>query len=123
MKNLILLCSCALLFLLSCKKNQLGGTAIIKGTVVHHSKILPMANVYIKFKATEFPGRDSSIYDSKIIADQNGAFEFKCYKGDYYIYATAIDQGSKPIYVTGGVPVRLRNKETVQIEVPASEIH
>jgi len=115
-----------LLFILigfnSCKKNELGGKAIIKGTVKHHSKIIANATVFIKFNAKEYPGSDTILYDSKVKADANGNYLIKCYKGDYYLFGFGYDNDVPPPYhVKGGVPVKIRNNETVEIEIAVTE--
>lgn len=106
--------------IISCKKNQLGGKSTVKGAVVHHAKIIPNATVYIKFNAKEFPGADVSLYDESVKADHHGSYSFKCYKGDYYLYGVGYDSAiSKP--VLGGIPVHIRNKETVEADVAVTE--
>lgn len=106
----------------SCKKNELGGNAVVKGVVKHHVKIIGNATVYIKFNAKEFPGTNTALYDNKVVADGNGNYSFNCYKGDYYLYAVGYDQDvPAPHTVTGGAPVKLRNKETVEIELAVTE--
>ncbi len=111
------------LCLISCKKNQLGGDATIKGVVKHHSKIIANATVYIKFNSKDFPGDDLSLYDDKVQADAQGEFEIKCYKGNYYLFGNGIDNqvlvnGGK---VIGGAPVKIRNKENVTITLAVTE--
>ena len=104
----------------ACKKNQLDGNSTIKGKVIHHSKLIPNATVFIKFKATEFPGRDSTVYDAKVKADAEGNYSIKCYKGNYYLYAVGYDD---QIFqnVFGGSPVHIRNSETVNIDLAVTE--
>lgn len=109
--------------LLSCKKNQLGGNATIKGVVKHHTKIIANVIVYIKFNSKDFPGEDLTIYDDKVQANAQGEFEIKCYKGNYYLYGNGIDSqvlvnGGK---VIGGAPVKIRNKETVELTLAVTE--
>ena len=117
---LVLVLFCAFI---ACKKNQLGGKATINGVVSHHEKRIGKAVVYIKFNAKEFPGTDSSKYDASVIANEAGEFKFECYKGDYYLYGTGLDFRPAATYVNGGVPVKLRNKEKVDITVAVSEPH
>lgn len=112
----------AIVFFVSCKKNKIGGDASIDGVVMHHTKIIANASVFIKYNATEFPGNDTNIYDSKVRADKDGKFNFKVYKGKYYIYAFGYDYAiAAPYHVVGGVPVKLRDKEKVNITVPVTE--
>jgi hypothetical protein len=104
----------------SCKKNQPGGNSTIKGRVMHHERIIPNAIVYIKFNAKEFPGENSSDYDTSVHADAGGNYSFKCYKGDYYLYGFGYDS-SIAKNVVGGLPVHIRNKETVETDVAVTE--
>src|SRR5687767_1965163 len=117
----ILLYSSFLILGFACKKNQPGGKSTITGKVMHHERMIPDATVYIKFNAKEFPGSDSSKYDANVKADGQGVYSFKCYKGDYYLFGTGIDMQSPPLYVHGGVPVHVRNRETVESNVAVSE--
>lgn len=106
----------------SCKKNELNGSSTIKGKVVHHSKAIGGARVFIKFNATEFPGSDTSNYDAKVLADANGLFNISCYKGNYYLFAYGQDLAIAPPYVVvGGVPVKIRKNETVELQVAVTE--
>lgn len=106
----------------SCKKNNVGGNAEIKGVVKHHAKIIGGATIYIKFNAKEFPGTDVSVYDATVNADANGNYSIKCYKGDYYLYSVGQDLDvPPPSIVKGGVPVSIRNKEVVEIDLPVTE--
>ena len=106
----------------SCKKNKLGGNAEIKGVVKHHIKVIANATVYIKFNAKEFPGNDISVYDDKVIADANGNYSIKCYKGDYYLYAVGTDQDVPPPYIVkGGVPIKIRSSEKVEANLAVTE--
>ncbi len=107
----------------ACKKNELGGKSSIKGKVVHHSKAIPNAIVYIKFDSKESAGSDVSKYDTKVTADINGNYEIpSLYKGDYYMYAVGEDFAIPPPYiVNGGIPVSLRTKESIGIDVPVTE--
>ena len=111
------------LLLIACTKNELGGNATISGRVMHHTRAIPHAQVYVMLGAREFPGTDSSKYDANIKADADGRFEIKAYKGDYYLYATGVDPQSPPLYVNGGAPVTLRNKEVVTVTLAVTEKH
>lgn len=123
MKNFkyIFLIICALSFF-GCKKNQLGGKSNIKGKVMHHSTAIPNARVYIKFNATEFPGKDISAYDTYIDADHNGNFLVdKIYRGNYYFYAVGYDDAINQA-VTGGIALKVKMlKEITGFEVPVVE--
>jgi hypothetical protein len=109
------------LIFFSCKKNQLGGTSTIKGKVAHHSKPIPFARVFIKFKAKDFPGSDTTKYDDHVTADAGGNYEIKCYKGDYYLYGYGSDVAISPPLVTGGLHVHIRKGETSNTEVAVTE--
>ena len=119
-KIAILLSIVFFMMMFSCKKNQLNGKSVIQGSVKHHSKVIPNAKVYIKFKAKEFPGRDFSVYDAMVTADSLGVYSIKCYKGDYYLFGTGYDsQISENVF--GGTPVHIRNNETVDIDIAVTE--
>jgi hypothetical protein len=111
------------LFVAACKKNELGGNAVIEGTIKHHNKVITKASAFIKFNAKEFPGSDTNLYDAKVRVDDKGYFKFNVYKGSYYIYAFGYDYAiPSPYHVVGGVPVKnIRAKETIIITVPVTE--
>ncbi len=123
MKKILFLTAVSFVLLSACKKNEAGGKSTISGVVKHHSKIIGNAIVYIKFGATEFPGADSSKYDTSVKADADGKYSFKCYKGDYYLYGTGIDDRVPPLYVSGGVPAKVRHKEELAVDVAVTETH
>ena len=107
--------------LYSCKKNQLGGSSTITGTVVHHAKFIPGARVFIKFDAKDFPGTDTTKYDDKVAADANGNYTIKCYKGNYYLYGVGNDYAISPPLVVGGLSVKIRKNETIKADVAVTE--
>jgi hypothetical protein len=123
MKKIFLLSVLAILgFLLSCKKNQLGGKSTITGKVMHHTRAIANAAVFIKFNAKEFPGADTNAYDAKVRADGNGTYTIKCYKGDYFLFGFGFDYSiPAPYIVEGGLHVNIRNNETVTTDVPITE--
>ncbi len=89
---------------------------------MHHSKAIANATVFIKFKVKEFPGEDTTAYDTKVRADVNGNFTIKCYKGDYYLYGIGYDFAILPPYrVVGGFHIRMRYKEKVETIVAVTE--
>ena len=107
---------------ISCKKNQLGGKSTITGAVKHHTKIIANATIFIKFKAKDFPGTDTTLYDTKVKADVDGNYVINCYKGDYYLFGYGYDYALPPPYIVkGGTPVSIRNKENVVIELAVTE--
>lgn len=121
MKQLVAI-SLLILVFAACKKNKLGGDATIEGVVMHHSKIIPNASVFIKFDATDLPSTDTAAYDAKVRADQDGHFKFNVYKGNYFIYAFGYDYSILPPYhVVGGQAVKTRAKEKVTITLSVSE--
>lgn len=106
----------------SCKKNQLGGKSDVKGTVFHHAKRIPNATIYIKFNATEFPGSDVSVYDTKITADSLGNYSVKFYKGNYYLYGVGKDYAiPAPYDVVGGIGITLRTNEDKNTDIYVTE--
>lgn len=110
------------LLLLSCKKNELGGKSTVSGKVAHHSKAIPYASVFIKFDASDFPGKDTTFYDAKVSADVTGNYSISTYKGKYYLYSFGFDYAIDPPYhVLGGVPVNVRNNEKVQTDIAVTE--
>ncbi|MDF2448318.1 MAG: hypothetical protein K0R26_822 [Bacteroidota bacterium] len=111
----------ALALMISCKKNQIGGKATIRGTVKHHDKPIEHAIVYVKFNASEFPGEDLKLYDTYVEADGSGNYNISVYKGNYYLYAVGTDLDVPPPYeVKGGVPVTVKKRKdelTVDIAI------
>lgn len=113
-----------LLLFFSCKKNKLGGDAVIEGNMKHHSKAISRGTVFIKFNAKEFPGSDTNIYDAKVRPDSLGYYKFEVYKGNYYIYGFGYDFAiPAPYEVSGGIPVKARSNEKVAADLPVTEKH
>jgi len=106
----------------SCGKEGLGGEAVIKGYVKHHSAPIPNAVVYIKFGSKESPGSNTSSYDESVTADANAFYEITgLKKGDYYLYGVGMDTAISKA-VVGGIPVEIKKrKEVVQADVPVTE--
>lgn len=122
MKHILSISIIIVFLFTACKKNQMGGKSEIKGTVFHHSKRIPEAIIYIKYNATEFPGKDVSIYDAKLTSDSEGNFNGKFYKGNYYLYAVGKDYAiPAPYDVVGGVAVKLRTNEKINTDVYVTE--
>lgn len=108
--------------LTACKKNNLGGNATLEGVVMHHSKVINKASVFIKFNSKDLPGLDTNLYDAKVRVDKDGYFKFEVYKGDYYVYAFGYDYGiPSPFHVVGGQAAKLRAKEKVTITLSVTE--
>lgn len=120
--NFVIYTSISFLVFTNCKKNQLGGNASLKGSVIHHSKPIPNSKIYIKFNTTEFPGADSTIYDCYVQADANGNYTIPFYKGSYYVYAIGRDLDiAYPYLVKGGLSVSLRNREILNKNIAVTE--
>ena len=114
--------SLSFLLLLSCKKNQVGGSATVKGVVAHHGKAIANAYVYIKYDATEFPGDDYTLYNTFVKADGSGNYSIPLYKGNYYIYARGYDYAiPAPYLVKGGLSVTVRSSENSTKDIAVSE--
>ena len=114
----------ALLFLnlVSCTKNQVGGSATVNGIVSHHGKAIADAYVYIKYDATEFPGDDYTLYNTFVKADGSGNYSIPLYKGNYYIYARGYDYAiPAPYIVKGGLSLTARSSENLSKDIAVSE--
>lgn len=114
----------ALAIISSCKKNGTGGKATIKGYVKHHEQLIPLAKVYIKYGATEFPSSNVSNYDASVDADANAYYEVKNLRtGDYYLYGVGYDSTiSAPVF--GGTNVKIKyseRKDEIEINVQVVE--
>lgn len=123
MKNVFnVLIAAVILFFSSCIKEGPGGKASIKGTVKHHSKLIPGSVVYIKYGATDSPGSNVTYYDASVNADVNAYFEFTDLKrGDYYLFGVGYDS-SIVQDLSGGVPIKIKSKtEVIETVVPVTE--
>ena len=106
----------------SCKKNRIGGKANLKGVVLHHSKPIPNAYVYIKYNTTEFPGDDYTLYDTYVQADSEGNYSIDFYKGSYYVFAYGYDLAiAAPYIVKGGLSISIRNREHLVKDIAITE--
>jgi hypothetical protein len=113
MRNEIKLLAITLLFTsVSCKKDGTGGKAKITGTVAHHSTQIPGSIVYIKYGASEFPGKDVSKYDAHVTAASPiASYEINnLLPGNYYVYAVGYDISHNDS-VFGGVPVVIERRD------------
>lgn len=78
--------------------------------MVHHTRPIKGARVFIKYNATEFPGGDTTRYDYAVSAMADSPFatidSLSC--GNYYLYAIGIDSLLDPTnwICKGGLPYR-----------------
>lgn len=95
----------------ACKKEGAGGSTTIATLVAHHSKRIPLAKVYVKYGAKDFPGADVSKYNASANCDIEGHAHFEnLQKGDYYFYAVGYDSAiAAPVY--GGTPLKITRKD------------
>jgi len=115
MKNLagIVICVSLFFFLAACGKDDsqkiVHGNVTLNVKVLHHNWTIHYLPVYLKSNTTEWPGRDSTLYDSMTETTQNGRCQFNnLYPGNYYIYASGYD----PVVnnnVIGYMPVTITN--------------
>jgi hypothetical protein len=90
--------------------------------VMHHSKPIPNAVVYIKFNTTEFPGDGPDFYDTSVEADASGNYSIDFYKGSYYVYAVGLDMDIPyPYKVKGGLSISIRNREHLTKDIAITE--
>ena len=119
----MLVCCAAILLVAtsSCRKAGTGGKSTVSGYVMHHSKRIPSAVVYIKYGAKEFPGTDVSVYDASVTAGTDAHYEIKnLRKGDYYIYAVGWDDSILQ-QVSGGISVKLKYDKATTTDIPVTE--
>lgn len=105
----------------ACHKEGTGGKSSVSGYVMHHTKSIENAVVYIKYGATEFPGADLSKYDASFPTGADAHYEFKdLRKGDYYLYGVGYDN-SVMESVTGGIGIKLKYSKAISTDVPVVE--
>jgi len=120
---------CSMCFILyfsftGCKKNQLGGKSEVSGYVKHHANVMPGARIFIKTGTQDFPGSDTTKYDHVVKADERGFFKISFYKGEYYLYGVVYDYNlNPPEWASGGLPIRLRTNEDMEITLAVTEQH
>lgn len=128
MKNVFLFIITFSVLFYSCSKEGTGGKASISAYVKHHEKIIPAAVIYIKYDATEFPGKDISLYDDSVTTglagEEAGHVTITSLKtGQYYLYGIGYDKDIM-LPVTGGIPVEIKFKDrnkTKEVTVPVTE--
>lgn len=110
-----------LISLNACRKEGTDGKSSVSGYVMHHTKSIENAVVYIKYGATEFPGADLSKYDASFPTGADAHYEFKnLRKGDYYLYGVGYDN-SVMESVTGGIGIKLKYSKAISTDVPVVE--
>jgi len=102
----------------SCHKPGPGGSATIKGIVMHQSKSIKGSVVYIKYGATQSPGADVTYYDESVTTDAQANYQFQnLRRGDYFLFAVGFDSAAVQS-VSGGIHIEIKSKtETAQQDV------
>lgn len=112
----------------SCKKDTCskenpgtGGKCTVSGTVKHHSEPIPYSRVFIEYGATEFPGTDTTKYDSKVTSDADANYSISdLMPGNYYLYGVGFDNDIS-LPVTGGIGITICDESTLSSDVPVTE--
>ena len=89
-------------FFAGCRKDNMqkneSGQVVVQGNFTlkikakHHWLGVPYLPVYLKKNASTWPGTDSTKYEFKTIADNDGSCEFDhLFPGKYYLYAHGFD--------------------------------
>ena len=124
MKNLVVVFIVSALLIVSCKKNNTGGSATVTLTATHHGKKIPLTNVYIKYGAKEFPGMDVNSYNASQTSNLEATTSFENLRyGDYYFYAVGYDSAIQAP-VKGGIGISINWKERknkIDMELPITE--
>ncbi len=76
--------------------------------VLHHYWTIPNIAVYLKKNVIDFPGKDSTLYDTYQVTNQAGNVEFRDLEyGNYYLYVKGWDPvfyatviGYKPVVIS-----------------------
>jgi hypothetical protein len=96
----------------SCCKPGLGGNVTLIAYPTHHGTKVKWDTIYIKYKATTFPGSSQSDYDTKFIGNPNDTTVIcnglEC--GQYYFFARGYDS-LRVFYVGGGLSVSIAHKD------------
>lgn len=112
----------------ACKKNGTGGESIVAAMPAHHGKMIKVATVYVKFKATEMPENPTTNYDLKVVSDatENHVHIEGLLPGNYFFYAMGIDSTliAPNNVVKGGVPLTIKyseRKSEIDLDIPVTE--
>jgi hypothetical protein len=117
----------------SCKKNKEvpAGNVNIHVNVKHHAAAIAFSKVYIKYNTLDFPGKDSSLYDTYVTTDANGYVEINNIgngEKKYILYGKGIDPNFDSTHTTpvwGFQPVLVTTKpgedKEKYVTIPVSE--
>jgi hypothetical protein len=125
MKSLRLLVYVLLLNLLftACRKPSSENFGVITGSVKHHEWTVSGVRVFLKKGVTEFPGKDTTLYDEVCTAtgiDATYAFR-KLPAGNYYLLATGYDSLFRaPVRGWTGISIA-SNQDIIQKDIAVSE--
>ena len=122
--NKIFISFVILAFTYACKKGGTGGNTNIVTIVSHHGKAIKNARVFIKYGAYNFPGIDTTIYNSKQLSGADGYTNFKNLKpGYYFCYAIGYDSTSAT-QVSGNAGLKIKQKDKgseLELRISVSE--
>lgn len=122
--TLLLLCTCKKSDTVNSSSGGIHGTITMDVTVMHHTWGVPSIPVYLKYNATDWPGKDTTLYDVKQRANREGFISFpQLGPGNIVIYAAGFDSIFQA-FVIGYTTVNLTKNDansTVNITVTASE--
>ena len=101
-----------------------GGNLELSFFVTHHDTLIPGAEIYVKFNATEFPGTDPANYDRVLLTGTAGHERGHAHLpfmtcGRYFIYSVGYDSLISDS-VFGGIPVNItktEGTETINVHV------
>lgn len=97
--------------LAACKKEAgEGGQAIINARVLTKYKAIKNAGVFVKYGEDQSPGKDTTLYNKRVVTDENGKARLPgMRKGTYYFYSTFVDSSSKKRF-DGGKSITIEEK-------------
>lgn len=90
----ILIIFCLVLILSACQKAGTGGSARLNVFVLRaeEKSLVQGMKVRIRYNETEFPGRDSDLYNDFAKTDHHGKCNFSgLRKGNYFLYTEGLD--------------------------------